>query len=62
MDNVQWDKYYTKTATLLVHQICTFNDKKLKSNSTLVDIGCGNGRDSLFFSQRLRQLILINKM
>ena len=61
MDNVHWDKYYTKTATSFSPSDFALSMiKNLKVNSTLIDIGCGNGRDSLFFhKERLRQLVLI---
>ena len=53
MDNVHWDKYYTKNSKpFSPSDFALSMIKNLKVNSTLIDIGCGNGRDSLFFSQR----------
>ncbi len=53
MDKVHWDKYYTKNSNPFgPSDFALSTIKNLKKNSTLIDIGCGNGRDSLFFSKR----------
>ena len=44
MDNVHWDKYYTKNSNpFSPSDFALSMIKNLKVNSTLIDIGCGNG-------------------
>jgi len=46
-----WDRYYEKTIGELSHS--TFAEhvsKKITRRGTLLEIGCGNGRDAAFFS------------
>ena len=50
-DTKYWNDYYSKN--LAVNTPSPFAlfvfEKYLNSNSTLLELGCGNGRDSLFF-------------
>ena len=46
-----WDKYYSKLKNnnrLIPSQFAAFVAGELNTNSILIDIGCGNGRDSFF--------------
>lgn len=45
-----WDSYYSKASPPdLPSQFCVFVANELGSPATVVEFGCGNGRDSLFF-------------
>jgi tellurite methyltransferase len=49
-----WDSYYNKKIKFKESSFARFVFKyigKLK-NKKLIDIGCGNGRDSIFFSKK----------
>ena len=48
-----WNSYYYKKETnKKSSNFSKFVLKKLKKNKTLIDIGCGDGRDSFFFSKK----------
>ena len=50
-ENDYWDNYYkSKTEMFPNSDFSKFVLKHLKKQSTLIDIGCGDGRDSFFFS------------
>lgn len=47
-----WDSYYNKkNLTLPNSDFSKFALTYMKTNSSLIDIGCGDGRDSLFFAK-----------
>ncbi len=47
-----WDKYYNnKKIALPNSDFSKFALKYIKTNSSMIDIGCGDGRDSLFFAK-----------
>ena len=47
-----WESYYNKgKITNKNSNFSKFVFKKIKKNKSLIDIGCGNGRDSFFFSK-----------
>lgn len=47
-----WDEYYNKkNLTLPNSDFSKFALTYIKPNSSLIDIGCGDGRDSLFFAK-----------
>ena len=46
-----WNKYYRKDIKLKESSFARFVKKKIRVNSEIIDIGCGNGRDSFFFSK-----------
>lgn len=54
MDKQYWENYYSTTgapqASSLFAQFVF--DKHLKPGETLIELGCGNGRDSTFFAHR----------
>ena len=43
-----WDNYYSNIANIKESSFARFVKKRIKKNSELIDIGCGNGRDSFF--------------
>jgi len=45
-----WNEFYRKDFVQVPSQFCVFVSTYINSNSTLVELGCGNGRDSHFFS------------
>jgi len=47
MNKKYWEDYYSN---LLPSNFAKFCVKYLKKNSKIVDVGCGNGRDSYYFS------------
>ena len=49
-----WNKYYNKKFSLHESSFARFILKyiKRKKRKSLVDIGCGNGRDSIFFFKK----------
>ena len=48
-----WNNYYSKNNKVLPHSdFSSFVSENLNTNSTLIDIGCGDGRDSIYFSDK----------
>jgi cyclopropane fatty-acyl-phospholipid synthase-like methyltransferase len=55
-----WDQYYSKltdTARPLPSQFAVFVASELQTPHRVVEFGCGNGRDSLFFSSNGHRVI-----
>ena len=46
-----WDTYYKNNKKIKESSFARFVIKKIDKNSKIIDIGCGNGRDSFFFSK-----------
>ena len=46
-----WDTYYKSNKKIKESSFARFVIKKIDKNSKIIDIGCGNGRDSFFFSK-----------
>ena len=49
MDNNYWNNFYKKFNLKKPSSFARFVLKKLKKNSLLLEVGCGNGRDTFFF-------------
>ena len=49
-----WNKYYSKKISFKHSSFAKFIFKFIKNKKfkTLIDIGCGNGRDSFFFASK----------
>ena len=48
-----WNKYYTESKKILPNSnFAEFTKKYLQKEESLIDIGCGDGRDSVFFSKQ----------
>lgn len=45
-----WNEFYRQDFVHVPSQFCVFVSTYINPNSTIVDLGCGNGRDSHFFS------------
>lgn len=57
-----WDKYYKKNLKKAnPSSFAKFIFPFIKKNKTLIDIGCGNGRDSFFFSRKKINILGIEK-
>ena len=51
MNLQHWNNYYSENSKPFQESdFATFVLKQLTKNSTIIDIGCGNGRDSAFFA------------
>jgi len=52
MDKSYWDQYYQKNSKPFnPSDFANFVVKKVEKNSSIIDIGCGNGRDSIYLSK-----------
>jgi tellurite methyltransferase len=49
MKHIYWNKFYKKFNLKKPSLFAKFVLKKLKKNSLLLEVGCGNGRDTFFF-------------
>ena len=58
-----WNKYYRlKKSPLLPSNFAKYCKKKyLKKNKSLLEIGCGNGRDAFFFYKNNLNVTAIDK-
>ena len=57
-----WDKYYKKNLKKAnPSSFAKFVFPFIKKNKTLIDIGCGNGRDNFFFSKKKINILGIEK-
>jgi len=53
MNKQHWDKFYEKgKAPLQPTEFAKFCLKYIKPKSILIDVGCGNGRDTYFFAKQ----------
>ena len=51
MDNKYWDNYYQSNSEPFNPSSFAYEVlKSVKNENSLIDIGCGNGRDSIFFA------------
>jgi tRNA1(Val) A37 N6-methylase TrmN6 len=53
-DKEYWENYYKKNFKLsepstFIH----FASSYIKNNKKLIELGCGNGKDSIFFQRRI---------
>ena len=58
-----WDKYYSIDNTRNItypSQFAAFVAGEIEQNSFIIDIGCGNGRDSIFFASRAHKVYAID--
>lgn len=61
-ENQYWDEVYS--ANKLDHQPSSFaqyvEEKYLGKGMSLLELGCGNGRDSLFFAQKEKEVLALD--
>ncbi len=55
-----WNNYYSNIVKFKESSFARFVKKKVKKNSEIIDIGCGNGRDSFFFSKNNFKVIAVD--
>ena len=53
-DDDYWNKFYEENLLLTEPSsfACYVEDKYLKNSNTLLELGCGNGRDAIFFAEK----------
>ncbi len=56
-----WDKYYSKIGASSESPFAIFVHSKLPSGQTILEIGCGNGRDSQYFVKNGHKVIAIDR-
>lgn len=61
-DNQYWDEVYS--ANKLDHQPSSFaqyvEENYFRSDMSLLELGCGNGRDSLFFAEKGKKILALD--
>src|SRR5690554_5078137 len=59
--NIHWNSYYNSDVVPeLPSQFCVFVANEFPSIGTVVEFGCGNGRDSLFFARHGKSVLGID--
>ena len=62
MDKNYWEEYYKKNvAPTVPSSFAEFCLPKFEKGNILLEIGCGNGRDSIFFAQNKINVIAIDQ-
>lgn len=62
MDNQYWNNYYKiNLAPKEASNFANYTMKYLEKNKLLIELGCGNGRDSLFFANNGINVIAIDQ-
>tara|TARA_B100000795_G_scaffold269598_1_gene259510 strand:- start:2580 stop:3218 length:639 start_codon:yes stop_codon:yes gene_type:complete len=60
-----WNKYYLKNKKLTIPSPSSFASffykKFLKKNDSIIEIGCGNGRDTFHFYKKTKKIIAIDQ-
>jgi cyclopropane fatty-acyl-phospholipid synthase-like methyltransferase len=60
-NSVYWNNFYKKFSLQSESNFAKFVIKIIKKNKTLIDIGCGNGRDTFFFIKKNIKALGIDK-
>ncbi len=64
MDKEYWDQFYSKKQVNGLDMPTSFAQfclAHIPNNSTVIDVGCGNGRDSLFFATHGHSVIAVDQ-
>lgn len=62
-DKKYWTNYYVKNSNPTEHStFAEFILPKLEKNKNLIELGCGNGRDSIYFSQNGLNVVAIDQV
>ena len=57
-----WDKYYKKQAAPTIpSSFATYVESRMQKNQKILEIGCGNGRDAIFFEEKGHQVTAIDR-
>lgn len=60
--NPHWEKYYnSKAAPLIPSGFAEWVNSKLEENQNIIEIGCGNGRDSAYFGHEQHFVTAIDR-
>ena len=51
-ENAYWNNFYSKNITFPPSQFAAMTASELEETTGILEIGCGNGRDAVFFSSR----------
>jgi tellurite methyltransferase len=64
MDKNYWESYYTKQNRELIPSLFAQYVKKnyINDKTSLVELGCGNGRDAIFFAESKIQVLAIDQV
>jgi len=58
-DKSYWEEYYRKNSKpAQPSSFAKFVSQHIEENRTLVELGCGNGRDSLYFAEKLNVIAI----
>jgi cyclopropane fatty-acyl-phospholipid synthase-like methyltransferase len=60
-NSIHWNNFYKKFSLQKESNFAKFVIKNIKKNKTLIDIGCGNGRDTLFFIKKNIKVLGVDK-
>ena len=55
-----WREFYNQRHSLVPSQFCALVACEIDSDATIVDCGCGNGRDALFFATQGHKTVAID--
>ena len=55
-----WDDFYRNLSLSVPSQFCAMVALELPAGSTVVELGCGNGRDSLYMASRGSRVVAID--
>ncbi|MDO5851999.1 MAG: methyltransferase domain-containing protein [Methanobacteriaceae archaeon] len=62
-DKKYWDEYYKKhSQPSMPSSFAKFVREKLEPEKTLIELGCGNGRDSLYFSKKNIKITAVDQI
>ena len=62
-DKKYWTEYYAKNSTPTnASTFAEFVLPELEENKCLIELGCGNGRDSIFFAQNNLNVIALDQV
>ena len=60
MNTQYWNKFYSELKKSEPSSFAQFCLQYLSTDDTLLDVGCGDGRDSLFFMEKVKNVISID--
>ena len=56
-----WNEYYKDAAQSLESPFAAFVNEKILDRQTMLEVGCGNGRDSQFFARNNHNVVAIDR-
>lgn len=56
-----WNEYYKDAAQSLESPFAAFVNEKIPDRQTMLEVGCGNGRDSQFFARNNHNVVAIDR-